>query len=143
MPRLYNEFEVNNFKSGRNPSGEAIMPVAHPQTKGAEFCIWNDMTSFRTGFSMFDIYDRMKDAVSIVSEKTWFGADEEGQTYEQFRERIDAVQNKAPNTNPGRFVESETDVIADYSFNNGSATLTDKSGNSYDGEIINGTVENQ
>lgn len=143
MPRLYNEFEVNNFKSGRNPSGEAIMPVAHPQTKGAEFCIWNDMTSFRTGFSMFDIYDRMKDAVSLVSEKTWFGEDEEGQTYEQFRERIDALHNKAPNTNPGRFVESETDVIADYSFNNGSATLTDKSGNSYDGEIINGTVENQ
>ena len=37
MERLYNEFEVNNFKSGRNPSGEAIIPVAHPQTKGAEF----------------------------------------------------------------------------------------------------------
>ena len=57
--RLYEEFEVNNFKSGRNPSGEAIMPVAHPQTKGAEFALWNDMTSFKTGFSWFDIYDRM------------------------------------------------------------------------------------
>lgn len=141
--RLYEEFEVNNFKSGRNPSGEAIMPVAHPQTKGAEFCIWNDMTSFRTGFSMFDIYDRMKDAVSVLAEKTWFGEDEEGQTYEQFRERIDALQNKAPNTNPGRFVESDTEVIADYSFNTDSNILEDKSSNGYDAEIVNGTVENQ
>lgn len=141
--RLYTQFEVNNFKSGRNPSGEAIMPVAHPQTKGAEFCIWNDMTSFRTGFSMFDIYDRMKDAVSVLAEKTWFGEDEEGQTYEQFRERIDALQNKAPNTNPGRFVESDTDVIADYSFSTDSNVLTDKSSNGYDAEIVNGTAKDQ
>ncbi|MEI3324946.1 MAG: hypothetical protein V8R64_00340 [Thomasclavelia sp.] len=38
------------------------MPVANPQTKGAGFALWNDMTSFKTGFSWFYIYDRIKDA---------------------------------------------------------------------------------
>ena len=126
--RLYEEFEVNNFKSGRNPSGEAIVPVAHPQTKGAEFALW------------IDIYDRIKDAVSIVAEKTWYGEDEADQTYEQFRERIDALQNKVPNANPGRYVESKTDQLVSYDFEDVSDIVTDLSGNGYDGTIVNGQV---
>lgn len=135
--RLYNEFEVNNFKSGRNPSGEAIMPVAHPQTKGASFALWNDMTSFRTGFSWFDIFDRLKEAVSLVSEKTWYGEDDNGQTYEEFRERVDAVQNKVPNANPGRFVESDTEEIVNYSFEEDGADVIDKTTNGYDAILTN------
>ena len=130
--RLYNEFEVNNFKSGRNPSGEAIMPVAHPQTKGASFALWNDMTSFRTGFSWFDIFDRLKEAVSLVSEKTWYGEDDNGQTYEEFRERVDSVQNKVPNANPGRFVESDTDEIVNYQFEEDGTDVIDTTTNGYD-----------
>ena len=140
LERLYNEFEVNNFKSGRNPSGEAIMPIAHPQTKGAEFCLWNDMTSFRTGFSWFDVFDRFKDGVAIVSEKTWFGEKQEGQTYEQFQSRMDAVIDKVPNANPGRFVESDTDVIADYEFEDAGTTAIDSSTNGYDAELVNAEV---
>ena len=140
LERLYNEFEVNNFKSGRNPSGEAIMPIAHPQTKGAEFCLWNDMTSFRTGFSWFDVFDRFKDGVAIVSEKTWFGEKQEGQTYEQFQARMDAVIDKVPNANPGRFVESDTDVIADYEFEDAGTTAIDSSTNGYDAELVNAEV---
>ena len=133
LERLYNEFEVNNFKSGRNPSGEAIMPIAHPQTKGAEFCLWNDMTSFRTGFSWFDVFDRFKDGVAIVSEKTWFGEKQEGQTYEQFQARMDAVIDKVPNANPGRFVESDTDVVADYEFEDAGTTAIDS-------ELVNAEI---
>lgn len=137
MKRLYEQFEVNNFKSGRNPSGEAIMPVAHPQTKGAEFALWNDMTSFRTGFSWFDIFDRVKDAVSLVSEKTWYGEDHNGQTYAEFRSRVDAVQDKAPNTNPGRVVKSATEQIAGYTFEEDGTAVKDGSANGYDGVLVN------
>lgn len=137
VKRLYEQFEVNNFKSGRNPSGEAIMPAAHPQTKGAEFALWNDMTSFRTGFSWFDIFDRVKDAVSLVAEKTWYGEDDNGQTYEEFRSRIDALQNKAPNTNPGRYVESDTELIAQYEFGEKGTAVKDSSANGYDAELTN------
>ena len=45
------------------------MPIAHPQTKGGQFCVWNDMTSYGGGFTWFDIYDRFIDAVMITSEK--------------------------------------------------------------------------
>ena len=133
--RVYEKFEVNDFKSGRNPNGEAIMPFAHPQTKGAEFAIWNDMTSFKTGFSWFDIFDRMKDAVSVVSEKTWYGEREEDQSYAQFRSRIDVLQDVTPNANPGRYVSSVGDVIADYDFSNVTDTLVDQTENQYDAQV--------
>ncbi|MGN1182738.1 MAG: discoidin domain-containing protein, partial [Faecalibacillus sp.] len=143
--KIYERFEVNNFKSDRSgTNGTAIMPVAHPQTKGASFAIWNDMTSFKTGFSWFDIYDRMKDAVSIISEKTWFGEDEEEQSYDQFRKRIDALQNKVPNANPGRFVETKgSELIANYDFKtNSNQVLNDTSQNGYHGQIVNGECKN-
>ncbi|MCI9311907.1 MAG: family 20 glycosylhydrolase [Erysipelotrichaceae bacterium] len=135
--RLYENFEVNNFKSGRNPSGEAIMPVAHPQTKGASFALWNDMTSFRTGFSWFDIHDRIKDAVSLVSEKTWYGEDDQGQTYAQFRNRIDVLQNKVPNANPGRYIESQGDMVVEYTFDAIGTNVKDTSPNGYDAQLVN------
>ncbi len=128
LKRLYNQFEVNNFKSGRNPSGEAIMPVAHPQTKGAEFCLWNDMTSFKTGYSWFDIFDRFKAGVALVAEKTWYGEKQEGQTYEQFMERMDALDDKVPNVNPGRHVDSIGDKVANIRFDKDG---TDSSLNGY------------
>ena len=139
LERLYTEFEVNNFKSGRNPSGEAIMPVAHPQTKGAEFCVWNDMTSFKGGFSWFDIYDRFKAAVALVSEKTWFGEDQEGQTYEQFVARMDALDDKVPNANPGRIVDSQTEQVAALHFTQDG---TDSTANGYDATLHGMTVQN-
>ena len=140
--RLYEEFEVNNFKSGRNPSGEAIMPFAHPQTKGAEFAVWNDTVSFKTGFSWHDIFDRMKDAVCVVSEKTWFGEDQADQSYAQFRTRIDDLQDVTPNANPGCYVESKGEVIADYDFTNVTTTLKDQSENHYDALVHNPTAKN-
>ena len=139
VENLYNNFEVNNFKSGRNPSGEAIMPVAHPQTKGAEFCLWNDMTSFKTGFSWFDVYDRFKDGVALVAEKTWFGEKQEDQTYEEFAQRVSALEDKVPNANPGRNVDSDSGNVASYDF---SSDGSDSTANGYDAQLTDVTVEN-
>lgn len=138
----YDKFEVNNFTSPRTVSvqgskGVAIMPVAHPQTKGAQFCIWNDMTSFRGGYSEFDVYDRFKNMVALVSEKTWYGEKGEDQTGAQFVERFNAVGDRAPGANPGRVVESETDLVTDIDFTNAAK---DYSGNSYHGVLTGGAV---
>lgn len=139
VENLYNNFEVNNFQSGRNPLGETIMPVAHPQTKGAEFCLWNDMTSFKTGFSWFDVYDRFKDGVALVAEKTWFGEKQEDQTYEEFAQRVSALEDKVPNANPGRVVDSESENVASYHF---TADGSDSTANGYDAVLTDVTVEN-
>ena len=139
VEKLYNNFEVNNFKSGRNPLGETIMPVAHPQTKGAEFCLWNDMTSFKTGFSWFDVYDRFKEGVALVAEKTWFGEKQDDQTYEEFEQRVSALEGKVPNANPGRVVDSEGDCVASYSFTEDGS---DSTVNGYDASFTDAKVEN-
>lgn len=115
IKKIYERFEVNNYASDRSGCGK-IMPVAHPQTKGASFAVWNDMTSFGGGFSEFDIFDRFKDAVTMVAEKTWYGNKTEGQTTEQYMERVSKVQKKVPGANPARFVESKTDNIATIEF---------------------------
>ncbi len=118
-----------------------MMPKAHPQTKGGQFCVWNDMTSFGGGFSWFDIYDRFKDAVMIVSEKTWYGSKTEGQTAEEFIARADALNDKVPGANPGRVVDSISDLTASYDFGAmAQGKVSDESGNGYDAVINNGTA---
>ena len=144
LTNLFNNFDVSNFAPSRNyGQGTAIMPKAHPQTKGGQFCIWNDMTSFGGGFSWFDIYDRFKDAVMIVSEKTWYGTKTEGQTAEEFIARADALNDKVPGANPGRVVDSISDVTASYDFGTmAEGKVSDESGNGYDAVIQGGSAVN-
>ncbi|NOV00567.1 discoidin domain-containing protein, partial [Paenibacillus planticolens] len=142
LGNLYDNFNVNNFSPARNAgNGTAIMPIAHPQTKGAEFAIWNDMTSFGGGFSDFDIFDRMRSAVAITAEKTWYGEKTEGQTANQFVRRVEALYNAAGGANPGRYVESVGDVIAKYTFDQLEAGYAlDSSPNKYPAKVVNGTL---
>lgn len=143
LTNLYNNFDVNNFYSPKYAgNGTAIMPIAHPQTKGAEFAVWNDMTSFGGGFSQFDVFDRMRSAVAIIAEKTWYGEKTEGQTAEQFMKRVEALYHTAGGANPGRYVRSDGDVIAKYTFDvlNGGY-LEDSSPNRYDAQVVNGVLD--
>lgn len=129
IENLYNNWDVNNFKHQRsNYLGTAIMQVAHPQTKGAEFALWNDYGGYESGITKYDMMIRAKDAIALVSEKTWFGEKSDNQTADEFLERVDSVNNYAPGANPRRYVESKTDVITSYDFEN---NLKDDSRNNY------------
>ena len=145
LKSLYDKFEVNNFAPNRQlGNGTAIMPVAHPQTKGAEFALWNDMTSYGGGFSWFDIYDRFKDAVMIVSEKTWYGEKTAGQTSNEFIERTKALKDVVPGANPGRVVESQDELVTSIDFTNvENDKAIDASKNHYDAQLVNVNVKNQ
>ena len=140
---LYDKFDVNNFSPSRNAGqGTAIMPVAHPQTKGAQFCIWNDMTSYGGGFTWFDIYDRFKDAVMITSEKTWYGEKTDGQTAAQFVERVNKLNSVVPGANPGRVVESADKNVTTIDFESVKDNKAiDLSKNGYDATLKNVTIE--
>lgn len=132
----YDSWEVNDLNNNGRGNGGATMPFAHPQTKGAEFAVWNDMTSFSGGLSSYDIFNRMKDAVVLVSEKTWYGEKTAGQTSEQFMERVNKVQNRIPTSNPSRFVESKTNVVLKFDFESmKNNKVKDLSGNEYDSKI--------
>ena len=140
---LYDKFDVNNFSPSRNAGqGTAIMPIAHPQTKGGQFCVWNDMTSYGGGFTWFDIYDRFIDAVMITSEKTWYGEKTDGQTAAEFVERANKLNSVVPGANPGRVVESKGENITAIDFEtikNGKAV--DTSGNNYNATLNNAIIE--
>lgn len=142
IKKLYDEFEVNNYSPNRQPgNGTAIMPIAHPQTKGAEFALWNDVTTFRGGFSEFDVFDRFKDAVMITAEKTWYGEKTEGQTADEFENRVNTVENKVPGANPSRFVESKGDLVANYNFEEVNNNIVkDLSDNKYGSTLANGSI---
>jgi hexosaminidase len=138
LKNKYETWEVNDFWGNNRQGGKggATMPYAHPQTKGAEFAVWNDMTSFSGGLSSYDIFDRMKDAVVLMSEKTWFGEKTAGQSSEQFMDRVNAVKNKIPTSNPSRFIESKSDVVLKYNFESmDNNQVKDLSGNEYDAKI--------
>ena len=140
---LYDKFDVNNFSPSRNAGqGTAIMPIAHPQTKGGQFCVWNDMTSYGGGFTWFDIYDRFIDAVMITSEKTWYGEKTDGQIAAEFVERANKLNSVVPGANPGRVVESKGENITAIDFEtikNGKAV--DTSGNNYNATLNNAIIE--
>ncbi|NBJ71435.1 MULTISPECIES: discoidin domain-containing protein [Clostridia] len=140
----YDKWEVNKFRpKSAGGIGGGTMPFAHPQTKGAEFALWNDVTSFSGGLSSYDIFDRLKDAVMLVSEKTWYGEKTEGQTSGEFMERVGAVENEIPMSNPARFVRSNSEIIAKYDFNSvENNVVKDLSHNGYNGKINGGTLIN-
>ena len=142
LGNLWDRFDVCDFEPDRGKGdGTAIMPKAHPQTIGAEFAVWNDMTSFKGGFTWFDIYDRFKDAVALVSEKTWYGSKTEGQTKEEFLDRVSSVNNRVPYANPGRYVDTIGEITADYDFSTlKEGTVADLSENGYDAIVTGGKV---
>jgi hypothetical protein len=115
------------------------MPKAHPQTKGAQFCVWHDFPSFNGGFSEFDLFDRMRDVIPFVAEKTWHGEKTNFQTYASYATRFSNLAKRAPGGNPGRYVESNSELVVSYNFSSANP-LNDISQNGYtaiaDGAVI-------
>ncbi|MBO7217350.1 MAG: family 20 glycosylhydrolase, partial [Clostridia bacterium] len=125
VANLYNNWNVNEC--------EITIPEANPHLKGAESFFWYDS---KTGMSEFDVFDRMRDAVAIVSEKNWCGKETNGETAKEFSERVSKVDKFAPGVNPAKYVESVYETVADYNFEvlDGTGVL-DSSNNGYNGTV--------
>lgn len=129
LKKLYNTWSVNTLGGGTNVS------PAHPLLEGGQSALWYDR---QVGMSQFDYFDRFRDQVMLVSEKTWFGNKEESQTADDFIKRIGKVDQKAPGSNPGRYVESKDETVINYDFNQITENkVSDKSGNHYDATVHN------
>lgn len=137
---LFENWSVNNITTTRG-SGGAVIPISHPQLRGASVVLWNDDGFLEDGISDFDIYNRLKEGISIISERTWYGEKTEGQTYEDFKTRSDELVKKGPTSNPARYVESVDETIASYDFEDVDAqTVKDGSKNGYNGEMNNAVL---
>ncbi|WP_066676875.1 discoidin domain-containing protein [Clostridium septicum] len=136
---LYNNWEVNKFSNG------TILPEGSPNMIGGMFALWNDLIDKRAnGIVQYDIFDRIFPAIQVLSEKMWGEADDKN--FNEFKEAANKVA-LAPNTNPKYKVESATEKVVEYDFENATGNIAnDKSGNNYNtvsannAEITNGSV---
>ena len=127
LAECYETWEVHTLGGGTNVS------PAHPLLEGCESAIWYDR---EVGMSKYDYFTRMKDQIMLISEKGWYGGKDDDQHAEDFMERVDAVADRAPDANPARTVDSSSEVIARYDFDEAQGQeISDQSGNGYDAEI--------
>ncbi|MDD2268878.1 MAG: family 20 glycosylhydrolase [Eubacteriales bacterium] len=134
---LYDTWEANWFDT----SNKGCALLGEPKFLGAKVCLWNDLYTTNSGFSIFDIFDRLKSGIVILSEKTWSGEKGKSQSSKDFGNKVRKLWNHVPGVNPGRWVYSKSEVICSYDF-----TLTkdnkaiDNSGNRYDANLVNCNV---
>ena len=74
----------------------------HEQLLGANFALWNDLHTEYSGFSKFDIFDRIRGAVCFMSEKTWCGEQTKEIDASDFVSRYEKLSLYAPEGDPGR-----------------------------------------
>jgi hypothetical protein len=122
---VYDTWEATWFDS----EGKDAALRGDPQMIGAKVCLWNDLYTADSGFSVFDIFDRFKGGAALISEKTWYGEKRADQSKEKFGEKVRFYTKKVPCVNPGRVVMSKTYLLCKYDFESG---LCDTSGNGYD-----------
>ena len=95
---LYSTWFVNYM--GYNAS--TSVKYDHPQLKGASFALWNDLWCDWGGFSIFDIFDRLRYQICLISEKTWCGEQTREISADDFISRFDILSTKSGGSNPGR-----------------------------------------
>ena len=112
---------------------------SNPLMLGSEAACWYDA---KTGMSQFDVFDRTREQIALMAEKNWTGDRKEGQTADEFIARVDKLARTSPLANPARYVESQTDTVVSYDFENTHDTLVrDSTDNHYDGTITDLQVQ--
>ena len=141
MEKLYNEWSVNNITTTRG-SGGAVLPISHPQLKGASVVLWNDDGFLLDGVSDFDIFERLKYGIAIIGERTWYGEKTEEQSYDDFKTAYEYLLKTGPSatSNPARYVPSKSESVVDIDFETiNDNKAIDNSGNGYNG-VFNSTT---
>lgn len=122
---------------GNNPTDKG-----NPQLLGAKAALWGDAN--RSGTTEADLHERYQRLCAMVGEKTWGGTKADA-TFLEYSRKFNSVKD-GPDTQIANKIESKTNVVLDYDFENVSKdgkTVYDASGNGYDGTITNGTVTEQ
>ena len=113
--------------------------LGEPNLMGAKGVVWGDQS--QEGMTELDIHQRVLRTISILSEKTWGGTDDED-TFTQYELRADRLA-EGPGTQIAMDVDSVSSLVLDYDFHNVSDQgdkIYDASGNGYDAALTGGTV---
>ncbi len=98
LKTLYSKWFVNvlGIYNGKK------VPENDKQLLGACFCLWNDLCKPENGFSMFEIFDRLRYQICLVAEKTWTGSKTASISAEDFIRRFNALSVRAGGSDPAR-----------------------------------------
>ena len=130
---LFYDWNPTNFGGYNTLMGE-------PNLLGAKGVVWGDQS--QEGMTEKDIHQRVLRTVSILSEKTW-GGTEEDDTFTEYELRA-ARLAEGPGTQIAMEVDSASSLVLDYDFQNISKDgekVYDASGNGYDATLTDGSVE--
>lgn len=122
---LFNNWDPTNF------GGNTKLQEGEPNLLGAMFGTWNDMMGKKV--SEADVHDRVKKAMPVLAEKMWRGQSTDS-SFTEFQQ-LSTKLGEGPGTNLLHEVNTATDLVVHYSFEEGAQTVSDQSGNAYDGTL--------
>ena len=107
LESLYSSWYVNYMGWDASTSVSAD----HEQLLGGNFALWNDLYTEYSGFSIYDIFDRIRGGVCFMAEKTWCGEQTREIDAKDFVSRYNTLSLYAPEGDPGRHKVSEIENI--------------------------------
>ncbi|WP_018756892.1 LamG-like jellyroll fold domain-containing protein [Paenibacillus terrigena] len=135
--RLYRELSAGDMTGWYG--GGMVFPEGHPNIIGGTSLIWNDRGMF-AGFTVYDIFARQQSQIPIFSQTYWYGR-EEGESYAQFKEKVDTVGVGPGLDNLNKAIKSNGSLVYDFNMEKlDGITVRDQSPNGYDATVTNGTL---
>lgn len=98
--------------AGRNYYVDYDLLLGNPQILGTVFCNWND----RSWGNDYDVLDLVLSYIGVISEKCWYGDADRFDSGAEFSQAFQRVSDHAPNANPRRKIDTDSDIIAKYDF---------------------------
>ncbi|MBR6562933.1 MAG: family 20 glycosylhydrolase [Clostridia bacterium] len=111
---LYSNWQVNMFDMYNR---ECKMDPDDERLLGACFALWNDLHTEYLGVTKFDIFDRLRGMVCLVSEKSWCGEDTANRDVKDFISRFETLSLRAGDADPGRHSLVDSELLVDFESN--------------------------
>lgn len=108
---LYSNWQVNLFDLYNR---ECKMDPDDERLLGACFALWNDLHTEYLGVTKFDIFDRLRGMVCLVSEKSWCGDDTSRLDAKDFVSRFEILSLRAGDADPGRHSLGDDGLFVDF-----------------------------
>ncbi|KAJ1938203.1 hypothetical protein GGF37_004899, partial [Kickxella alabastrina] len=130
--KLYELWEPWVFDILDRTNTSRNLSPTEPLLTGGGFANWNDFLG--ESVTRVELYDRVSQAASVVSEKMWTGSKNTDRTaYDDWAPLAKKLRGSIPGITLTRRPKSKSSFVIIYDFEDGAAE--DKSGNGYDGKL--------
>lgn len=115
LETMYSLWQVNYL----DLTGNNRIEEGDKRLLGACFALWNDLHTAYTGITRYDIFDRLRGMICLVSEKCWDGSQTESIGYDSFISRYEKFSRDSGDANPGRYEAGSKNEVLNIAFGEG------------------------